>query len=150
MGSRIGLAHGALVGGALAALVTSVLIWVVTQSGLLLLLGIPLDQPLTTAWIYKRMIWGGIWGLLFLLPWLKAWPQRKRGLVWGVIPSLVTLLFFSPFYDGLGYLGLAWGWGWPVTIVVFNLLWGFLAGAWLDATKVAPSAAAPADTPPGA
>ena len=145
MGSRIALAHSAVVAGALAALVTSVLIWAVSQSGILTLVNVPLDQPLTSSWIYKRMVWGGIWSLLFLLPWFSGRPQRQRGMIWGLVPSAATLLFFNPFWDRLGILGLAWGWGWPVVVILFNVLWGYLAGVWLD-TIAARSKAAPAES----
>ena len=70
--------------------------------------------------------------MLFLLPLLPAWRWRMRGLLYGVVPSVATLLLFNPLKDELGLFGLGMGPMWPVFVIAFNLLWGYLAGAWLE------------------
>ena len=92
MHPRIHLASHAFVAGALAGLITTVLIWIVGQVGIFVLVGVPFAPPLTAAWIYTRVVWGGMWGLLFLLPLLPAWRWRMRGLLYGLVPSAATLL----------------------------------------------------------
>lgn len=132
MHSRFHLASHAFAAGALAGLITTILLWIVGQVGIFILLGVPFAPPLTTSMIYTRVVWGGMWGLLFLLPVLPAWRWRMRGLLYGIVPSAAALLLFNPLKDGLGLFGLEMGLMWPVFVIAFNVLWGYLAGAWLD------------------
>ncbi len=132
MHPRIHLASHAFAAGALAGLITTILLWIVGQVGIFILVGVPFAPPLTAVWIYTRVVWGGLWGLLFLLPLLPAWRWRMRGLLYGVVPSAAALLLFNPLKDGLGLFGLEMGLMWPVFVIAFNLLWGYLAGAWLE------------------
>jgi hypothetical protein len=125
-------ANHCIAAGALAGLVTTILIWGFSQAGMFARLGIPMAPDLTAAWIYQRSFWGGLWGPLFLLPLFRTWIQWKRGLIFGLAPGLVTLLLFNPIKDGIGILGLGFGPAWPVVVLAFAVMWGALAGLWLD------------------
>jgi hypothetical protein len=75
--------------------------------------GIPAASP---AWLYPRLVWGGIFGLLFVLPLLPGRPLVK-GLLLSLAPSLARLTLFAP----------AGGVGGPLAIVMvflFNAIWG--------------------------
>ena len=123
-------AHHCFAAGALAGLVTSVLIWIASQSGAFLVLGVPIVIELSPSWVYMRVVWGGMWGVIFVLPVLVSWPGWRRGLIFGLAPAAATLLLFNPIKDGIGLLGLGFGPVWPVLVVVFSLLWGVIAGWW--------------------
>lgn len=124
--------HHCFAAGALAGFVTTILIWIASQSGAFVVLGIPLVFELTPARIYQRVVWGGMWGLLFLLPMFLSWPGWRRGLVLGLAPAAATLLLFNPLKDGIGLFGLGFGPIWPVVVILFSMVWGALAGWWLS------------------
>ena len=124
--------------GAIGGLLQTLLIWVVGQLGLFALLQLPLKFELHPAWFYQRIAWGGLWGLLFLIPLLKSVPHWKRGLVFGIVPALASLFLFLPFKDGHGYLGLNLGVMMPVVVVAFGLIWGMIVGTLLDRTQPDP------------
>ena len=120
--------------GAFAGFVQTVVLWILAQVGLFRLLSEPFDFPLNPSLLYQRMIFGGVWALLFLVPLLRTAPHGQRGLSIGLLRALLTLLLINPFVDQVGVLGLNFGWAWPLIVLFSNLLWGFLAGYWLDKT----------------
>jgi hypothetical protein len=132
MQNRIAGVFQVFAAGAIAGLIQTFIIWLTGQIGLFVLLGIPVSFGFNIAWFYQRISWGGLWGLLFLIPLLSAAPQWKRGLVFGLFPALASLFFFLPFKDGQGFLGLALGAMMPIVVVLFNVLWGAIAGFLLD------------------
>ena len=131
-----GLNH-CMAAGAIAALIQSLIIWAVSQVGIFILIGVPLVFPLTTDWIYQRVVWGGLWGLFFMLPILKGAPHWKRGLAIGLLPAAASLFWFNPILKGTGFFGLELGAMMPVIIIVFNLFWGYLAGVWFGHSMAA-------------
>lgn len=124
--------------GAIGGFLQTLLIWVVGVLGLFTLFQLPLKFELNLAWFYQRITWGGLWGLLFLIPLLQSVPHWKRGLIFGIFPALASLLIFLPFKDGHGYLGLNLGVMMPVVVVAFGLIWGMIAGSLLDRTQPDP------------
>jgi len=83
-------------------------------------------------WI-KHVIWGGVFGLLFAVPLLARVPGWLRGMLVGLGHAAGTLLIVNPLFDSnIGFLGLGVGPGFPVIVVVFNLIWGVLAGLTLS------------------
>ena len=124
--------------GAIGGFLQTLLIIVVSELGLFALLQLPVKFELNLILIYQRITWGGLWGLLFLIPLLQSVPHWKRGLVFGIVPALASLLIFLPFKDGHGYLGLNLGVMMPVVVVAFGLIWGILAGTLLDRTQPGP------------
>ncbi len=117
--------------GALAAVVQGLLIVLCSALGLFLVLGVPLEIEGSRFWFYQRIVWGGLWGLLFAVPLLDAWPQWRRGLVIAVLPAAATFFWFLPFQDQQGWLGLKLGPMMPVIVLFFALLWGAIAGWWV-------------------
>lgn len=115
--------------GALGGLANSVFLWLLGSLGITALLGLAVAPALTPAWLYPRIVWGGIWGFLFLLPrWTRSWPIM--GLAYSLGPSLVQLFVVFPVKTGHGVLGLGLGALTPVLVLVVNAVWG-LAAAWL-------------------
>ena len=53
-------------GGVFGGLVNSVFLWMAGAYGWTAALDVALAPQWTLAWLYPRLIWGGLWGLLFL------------------------------------------------------------------------------------
>ncbi len=114
--------------GAIGALVDSVDIWALGKLGVTGLLGIGLRPEFTMPWLYPRLVWGGIWGFLFLFPFL---PGRTfaRGLVFSLGPTAYVLTVVFPGL-GKGLFGLGFGTLTPVLVLVLNFGWGLVAAYW--------------------
>ncbi|HBL27226.1 MAG TPA: hypothetical protein DD490_10365 [Acidobacteria bacterium] len=84
--------------------------------------GVPAFTP---GWIYQRLVWGGIWGFLLLLPILRGRPVLQ-GLVIGLAPAVARLTVFAP-------AGAPTSVTTVVQVFVFNAIWGVAAALWLRA-----------------
>jgi len=125
--------HGislAFAAGCFGGLINSLALWACGQTGVTAALGVALAPGLTAAWLYPRLAWGGIWGVLFLLPFLQRRPFSK-GLVLSLGPSLVQLFVVFPMKAGKGMMGLDLGLLTPALVLVLNAVWGLAAAAWL-------------------
>lgn len=124
---------GAFTGGALGALLDSFNIWWLGVSGVSDRIGIGMKPAFAAPWVYKRMIWGGIWMLLLLLP---VWKSRTvaRGMLFSLAPSAMMLLVVFPSM-GRGLFGLDYGMMMPVVVVVLNFIYGIFASWWYSQTK---------------
>jgi hypothetical protein len=118
--------------GALGGLVNSLAVWLFGELGLDRILGVAIAPKLTPAWLYPRVVWGGLWGLLFTLPLQLGW--AARGLVLSLGPSLVQLLVILPIHANRGLLGLELGALAPVVVLVANAVWGLVASWWIRGT----------------
>lgn len=98
------------------------------SAGLIAAMGIALPAPALPAFLYKQMVWGGLFGLIFALPALKgSW--IARGLIVGLLASLAALFVFLPM-AGAGMGALNPGILTPVLVLVANSVWGLVA-AWV-------------------
>ncbi len=122
----------AFAAGSLGGLFNALAVWLFGVWGVTAALGVAIAPALTPAMIYQRMVWGGVWGFLFLLPLFKGsifW----RGLVWSLGPTLVQLWVVFPMNAGKGQMGLELGLLTPLFVVLFNAIWGWVAALWLKA-----------------
>jgi len=119
---------GAFTGGALGALLDSFNIWAMGVCGVSDLIGIGMKPEFTGPWVYQRMIWGGLWMLLLLLP---LWRRQTllRGMVFSLLPSAMMLFKVLPAM-GKGFMGLGFGAMMPVVVVGLNLIYGGFASFW--------------------
>ena len=124
---------GAFTGGAIGGLVDSVNIVLLGKYGITAMLGVSMKPEFTAPWLYQRMVWGGIWMLLLLLP---LWEKRTvlRGCAFSLLPSAMMLFMVLPGM-GKGMLGLGFGVLTPAVVVVLNFLYGVVAAFWYKATK---------------
>jgi hypothetical protein len=85
--------------------------------------------------LYHRLVWGGLWGLVFILP---LWQNSLflRGLFISLGPTLVQLFVIFPFQAQKGFLGLDLGILTPVFVVIFNAVWGWVAAIWLSWSRL--------------
>jgi hypothetical protein len=123
--------------GALGALANSLAVYLFGALGINQALGVSIAPALTPGWLYPRIVWGGLWGVLFLVPLWRGRPW-VRGLVWSLGPTLGQLLVVFPVQAGTGMLGLELGALTPVLVVLFNAVWGWVAAFWLEWSEERP------------
>ncbi|MSM39220.1 MAG: hypothetical protein GJT30_06330 [Geobacter sp.] len=124
---------GAFTGGAIGGLVDSVNITILGKVGISDLLGVSMKPEFTAPWLYQRMIWGGIWMLLLLLP---LWKKRPvlRGCLFSLLPSAMMLFMVLPSM-GKGLLGIGFGTLTPVVVIGLNFIYGIVASYWYEFTE---------------
>jgi hypothetical protein len=116
--------------GAWGGLANSLVLWLFVILGITEALGVHLSISLTPSWLYPRIVWGGLWGFLFLLP-FKQWSFLTRGLLCSLAPTLVQLVIVFPVMAHKGLFGLQLGYLTPLLVFFFNTVWGLVAGWWL-------------------
>jgi hypothetical protein len=116
--------------GCAGGLANSIVVWVFGILGITSALGVSIAPALTPTWLYPRIVWGGIWGFLFLIPLL---PQNYllRGALFSLGPSLVQLFIVFPLKAHKGVMGLDSGTLTPLFVLFFNLVWGIKAAVLL-------------------
>lgn len=92
------------------------------------LIGITMKPEFTAPWVYARMIWGGIWMLLLLIPILKD-RIYLRGMLFSLVPSAMMLFMVLPSM-GKGIFGLGFGMLMPVVVIALNFIYGIVASQW--------------------
>ena len=112
----------------------SLAVWLFGDLGINAALGVKIAPKLTPVWLYPRIVWGGIWGALFLLPILRN-SFITRGLLYSLGPSLVMLFIVFPMKAKKGMLGLDLGNLTPVLVLFFNAIWGVAAALWLRLSR---------------
>jgi len=125
------LAHLALAyaAGSVGGAVTAVVIWLVGILGVTAVAGVAIAPSLTPAWLYSRIVWGGLWGFLLLIALPDRWSWWQRGLLFSLGPTLVTWFVVFPLKAQVGVLGLDLGSLTPLFVVVFNGVWGLTTAA---------------------
>ncbi len=119
--------------GALGGLINSLVVWLFGELGISQALGVAIAPSLSPSWLYPRIVWGGVWGLLFALPLSMGW--LARGLALSLGPSAVQLLLVFPAKAGKGLLGLELGALTPLLVLFFNAVWGVVASWWVRGTR---------------
>ncbi len=81
----------------------------------------------TTALIYKDIVWGGLWGLLLVLPVLsnRWW---LRGIILGVLAGVVLMIFFMPGGQAANIIQI-------IVIFIVHIVWGLTAALWYKLTS---------------
>jgi hypothetical protein len=120
--------------GCFGGLMNSLALWVFGVAGITAALGVKIAPPLSAPWLYPRLVWGGLWGLLFLLPLMQK-RSLSRGLIFSLGPTVVQLFLVFPVKAGKGVMGLDLGLLTPLLVIVFNAIWGLAAAMWLRWAK---------------
>ncbi len=119
--------------GSLGGLLNALAVWGAGALGITIQFGVHIAPPLTNTLIYSKMVWGGIWGILFLLPVFRS-SIILRGLILSLGPTLVQLFYIFPHIAGKGTMGLQLGMATPLFVVLYNAIWGWTAAVWLKAS----------------
>ena len=117
--------------GALGGLINSLALWLAGQAGITAALGVKIAPAFTPGWLYPRVVWGGLWGLLFLLPWLRRGSWLAAGFWASLLPSLVQLFYIFPVLAHKGLAGGDLGLLTPLVVVAVNAVWGWTTAIWL-------------------
>jgi len=132
--NRLAWISACLTGGAIGALINSLVVWGAGEIGLTLAAGAKIAPALTLPWLYQRLVWGALWGLLFLVPFQGGRRRSNsvlaKGLLISLAPTLAQLFYFFP-EAGQGLGGLRLGVTVPVFVIVFNAIWGWVAAGWV-------------------
>tara|TARA_B100002003_G_C14035733_1_gene499092 strand:+ start:569 stop:976 length:408 start_codon:yes stop_codon:yes gene_type:complete len=116
--------------GCLGALANSWSVWYFGSKGIPISFGVTIAPSFSLAWLYPRIVWGGLWGLLFLLPVMKN-RFLSRGLLFSLGPTLVQLFIVFPMKAHKGVMGLTLGTLTPAFVFLYNAIWGLVAAIWL-------------------
>lgn len=116
--------------GCLGGLANSVAIWGMGKTGITGKMSVQITPSWMPAWLYPKIVWGGLWGFLFLLPYLRE-SILLRGVLYSLGPTLVVLFIVFPLQAKKGVLGLQLGALTPLFALIVNAVWGVTAAWWL-------------------
>lgn len=119
--TRAALYYAAASLGGLAVALTA---WALGRIGVPDILGVAIKPELELGWIYRVMVWGGIWGLIFLLP-VNVKPLWLKGALMTLAPVLAAFVIFIPMRGGAMF-ALDRGALAPLYIYLINIPWGFV------------------------
>ncbi|HKJ05774.1 MAG TPA: hypothetical protein VJ974_09270 [Geopsychrobacteraceae bacterium] len=117
--------------GVIGGLANSLFIWMIGGWGLTAMAGVELAPVLTSAWLYPRLIWGGLWGIpyFFSVSLVRSRRHWVRKALWcSLLPTLAMLFVVFPYQMNLGQGGLKLGLLTPLIVLLVNLVWGFFTG----------------------
>ena len=120
--------------GCFGGVVNSMIVWLSDHYHLTYLMGVQLSPSFSFSWLYPRIVWGGIWGFLFLLP-LREGSTVKRGLLLSLGPTFVQLFVVFPYKTNKGLMGMDLGTLTPLLVFIFNAFWGVATALWLKAAR---------------
>lgn len=121
----------AFTGGCIGGLANSLFVWGMGKSGVSKWLRVQIAPSWTKQWLYPRIVWGGLWGFLFLLPILEEQSVFWRGLLFSLGPTLGVLFVVFPYQAKKGFGGLKLGKLTPLFALIANAVWGLAAALWV-------------------
>lgn len=116
--------------GCLGGLLNSLAVWAAGKYGITGMFDVRIAPHLSPKWLYPRIVWGGIWGALFLIPLFKG-KTIGRGLFMSIGPTVVQLFVIFPHIANKGIMGLSLGALTPLFVILFNAIWGITAAFWI-------------------
>ncbi|MFA0813092.1 hypothetical protein [Microbulbifer epialgicus] len=120
--------------GCLGALANSITVWLFGNLGITPFFGVSITPTLSTDWLYPRIVWGGIWGLLFILPFLSS-RLLQKGVILSLFPTAFQLFFVFPVMADKGMAGLELGMLTPVFVLFYNWVWGAVTALTIKLAK---------------
>jgi hypothetical protein len=115
--------------GAVGGLCNGLIVWLFGYLGITAMMNVQIAPPLTSPFIYSKIVWGGIWGFIVILPIFNKHLVAK-GFILSLFPSLVQLLVVFPMRDNKEFFGLALGSWVPLLVLFYNFIWGLVAVYW--------------------
>ncbi len=103
--------------GCLGGLANSLTVWIFGNFDITSSLGVAISPSLNLNWLYPRIVWGGLWGLTFVLPVYKS-NLFFKGTMLSLLPTIVQLFVVFPFQVHKGMAGLELGLYTPVFVFV--------------------------------
>jgi hypothetical protein len=122
---------GPYAAGALAALLTSIVLWIAVRAKLGALCDVELGKlfpgGLDPHWLGWRVLEGSLFALAWPLARGRGLTPVRAGLLVSLLPSLRELFLRLP-GAGYGMLGVQLGALTPVVVLAANALWGWILG----------------------
>jgi len=112
--------------GCVGALANSLTVWAFGHYSITSSLGVSIAPHLSPDWLYPRIVWGGLWGLLFILPILQS-KLLLKGALLSLFPTAVQLFVVFPMMAHKSMAGLDLGLLTPLFVIFFNWVWGIIA-----------------------
>tara|TARA_R110002074_G_scaffold145034_1_gene293304 strand:+ start:174841 stop:175233 length:393 start_codon:yes stop_codon:yes gene_type:complete len=112
--------------GCIGALANSLVVWQFGQLGITSMFDVAIAPSFTPNWLYPRIVWGGLWGLLFMLPMLQS-KLLLKGTILSIFPTIIQLFVIFPMKADKGMAGLDLGLYTPLFVLFFNWIWGITA-----------------------
>jgi len=105
--------------GAVGGLAKALVSWMGARYGWDAAFGVHWSGALSAAFLYPRVVWGGLWAFLFLLPLARS-SLAVCGLIWALVVTLVQLLVLPLLtHAGLHFSLLPW-----FAALLLNCVWG--------------------------
>jgi len=123
----------AFAAGTFGTLLMALLMWTLGEKGIPQSVGVGLAPSLTLAWLYPQMLWGGLLGCFFLIPFFGD-TMAKQVVLITLIPTALQLFWFLP-QAGQGYLGVNLGTLTPFFVLGYSLVWSIATALWLKACR---------------
>jgi hypothetical protein len=120
--------------GCLGALANSLAVWLFGSTGINSSLGVSIAPSLTSGWLYPRIVWGGLWGLLFILPMMQS-KLLIKGTILSLFPTAIQLFVVFPLKANKGIAGLDLGLLTPLLVLFFNWVWGVVTALAIKISK---------------
>ena len=116
--------------GCLGGLLNSLTVWLFGITGITALFGVAIAPTFTPTWLYPRIVWGGLWGFLFLG---NSWNKNSfyRSFLYSLFPTFVQLFIIFPLSTHQGLMGLELGGLTPIFVLLFNYIWAVSTALWL-------------------
>lgn len=124
----------AFASGCLGGFFNSITVWLFGFARITALFNVQIAPTLTASWLYPRIVWGGIWGFLFLLPFFPK-KYLYKGILLSLFPTLIQLFIVFPLKANKGILGIELGSLTPIFVLFFNFVWGITAAFWLKISR---------------
>ena len=112
--------------GCLGALVSCVAAWLAGHFGITRSFGVSIPTAFYAGRLYPLIVWGGIWGWLFLFPVFNSRPFTK-GTLLSLVPTAVQLFIIYPYHTHKGMAGIHLGALTPIFVFALNWVWGAAA-----------------------
>lgn len=113
--------------GCFGGIINSLSVWLFGLAGVTAMFGVSIHPTLSAPWLYPRIIWGGIWGILFFIPKLHKMNVLLAALIASMGPTIIQLFIVFPFKANKGMMGLEIGGVTPFFVILFNFIWGYAA-----------------------
>lgn len=128
--------------GCFGRLFNNLTVWVFGYAGTTAFFNVEIAPNLSASWLYPRIVWGGIWRLLFLLHFYQS-KYIYKGILLSLIPTLVQLFIVLSFRGNIEatieatkeIIGIELGILTPIFVVFFNFFWGITTALWLKTSK---------------
>lgn len=124
-----------LAAGCIGGLLSGLLLYLCGALGLMHEYGVRMAPPLSAYWLYERVVWGGVFGVLFALPQTEKMSWPLRGMLISAAPILAQFFIFYPLVTHEGLFGVRLGQNTPYFVALFSMTWGLISAFWLKLAR---------------